>query len=105
MPHDTHTLRAGARLTLAALLLGWGSGAVAWAADHPAGRAALEKSAVTLDIDNNTVIDVNNIEMFVTNHGSFAFNIPTGNSGLTFPKGTGKTAVFASSSNCPARRQ
>ncbi len=42
------------------------------------------------------VIDVNNIAMFVTNQGSFAWNLTTGYSGLEFPKGTyGQTAVFA----------
>jgi len=46
-------------------------------------------------IDNSTVIDINNISMFVTNQGSFAFDIPGGSSGLEFPKNTGKTAVFA----------
>jgi hypothetical protein len=56
----------------------------------------LNKIAKTLDIDNNAKIDTNNVEMYVTNHGSFAYNITSGNSGLIFPKGTTKTAVFAS---------
>lgn len=47
-------------------------------------------------ISNDQVIDVNNIRMFVTNQGSFAWDLATGASGLEFPKGTGKTAVFAS---------
>jgi hypothetical protein len=34
--------------------------------------------------------------MWVTNYGSFAWDILTGNSGLVYPKGTTKTAVFAS---------
>ncbi|MFT5368271.1 MAG: hypothetical protein ACI8V2_003235 [Candidatus Latescibacterota bacterium] len=46
-------------------------------------------------IDNSTVIDINSISMFVTNQGSFAYDIPGGSSGLEFPKNTGKTAVFA----------
>lgn len=46
-------------------------------------------------IDNDKLIDVNNIAMFVTNRGSFAWDVGTGASGLEFPKGTGKTAVFA----------
>ncbi|GAI87216.1 unnamed protein product, partial [marine sediment metagenome] len=56
----------------------------------------LKKLVKTFDIDNNAKIDINNVEMYVTNHGSFAWNITTGNSGLIFPKGTTKTAVFAS---------
>ncbi|MCC7430038.1 hypothetical protein IT568_04255, partial [bacterium] len=47
--------------------------------------------------DNSTIIDVNNIDMFVTNHGSFAYNIPAQNSGLYFPSGqTGKAVIYAS---------
>jgi hypothetical protein len=46
-------------------------------------------------VDNSQVIDVNSIRMFVTNTGSFAWNKNTGNAGLEFPKGTGRTCVFA----------
>ena len=46
-------------------------------------------------IDNNTSVDVNNISMFVTNHGSIAYDLPNSASGLFFPKGTSKTAVYA----------
>ncbi len=46
-------------------------------------------------IDNSQYIDINRIKMWVTNTGSFAWDKGTGNSGLEFPKGTGKTAVFA----------
>ncbi len=45
--------------------------------------------------DNSQYIDVNNIYMWVTNTGSFAWDKTTGNAGLIFPKGTTKTAVFA----------
>jgi hypothetical protein len=47
-------------------------------------------------IDNDTHIDANLIDMFVTNHGSFAWDLTTGDPGLTYPKGTNKQAVFAS---------
>ncbi len=47
-------------------------------------------------IDNDTRIDANLIDMFVTNHGSFAWDLTTGDPGLTYPKGTNKQAVFAS---------
>ena len=46
-------------------------------------------------ISTDQFFDVNNISMIVTNLGSFAFDISGGGSGLEFPKGTGKTAVFA----------
>jgi hypothetical protein len=46
-------------------------------------------------IDNTTRIDANNVDMFVTNHGSFALDLTTGGAGLFYPKGTPKTAVYA----------
>lgn len=46
-------------------------------------------------VDNSQFIDINSIKMFVTNTGSFAWDKFSGNSGLEFPKGTGKTCVFA----------
>ena len=33
--------------------------------------------------------------MWSTNFGSVAWDLTTGNSGLEFPKGSGKTAIFA----------
>jgi hypothetical protein len=47
-------------------------------------------------VDNSTTIDVNNIEMFVTNHGSFAYDLTVQDAGMWFPKGTDKTCVYAS---------
>lgn len=74
-----------------ALLLGLGLSAVETAdARNPKAQSRAGK------ITNDVVIDVNNISMFVTNQGSFAWDIGGGGSGLEFPKGTGKTAVFAS---------
>src|SRR5262245_44834197 len=46
--------------------------------------------------DQDRRIDVNSINMWITNYGSFAWDIATGNAGLVYPKGTNKTAVFAS---------
>src|SRR5580765_8697576 len=40
-------------------------------------------------------IDINNVSMVVKNTGSFAYDTEAGAAGLEFPKGTGKTAVFA----------
>src|SRR5262249_53839644 len=42
-----------------------------------------------------TRIDINDISMVVKNTGSFAYDTQAGSAGLEFPKGTGKTAVFA----------
>src|SRR6185369_5297219 len=39
--------------------------------------------------------DINNISMVVKNTGSFSYDTQTGAAGLEYPKGTGKTAVFA----------
>lgn len=46
-------------------------------------------------VDTGTRISANRVSMFVTNIGSFAFDLAAGNSGLEFPKGTGNTAIFA----------
>src|SRR5712671_709220 len=46
-------------------------------------------------IDNNDHMDVNNLDMVVTNHGSLAYDLVSGNAGLIYPRGTLKTAVFA----------
>ncbi|HEX7076807.1 MAG TPA: hypothetical protein VF363_00110, partial [Candidatus Eisenbacteria bacterium] len=46
-------------------------------------------------IDNNDRMNVNNLDMVVTNHGSLAYDLTTGNPGLIYPRGTTKTAVFA----------
>lgn len=46
-------------------------------------------------IDNDNHMDANDLDMFVTNHGSFAWDLVTGNAGLVYPKGSGHTAVFA----------
>lgn len=49
----------------------------------------------TKGIDTDTHIDVNNSDCWVTNYGSFAWDVGTGNPGYIFPKGTTKTAIFA----------
>src|SRR5438045_5329058 len=46
-------------------------------------------------IDNTRHIDVNSIDCVVTNHDSYAYDLITGNAGLVWPRGSGKTAVFA----------
>ena len=47
------------------------------------------------DLDRTTKFDGNKIDMAMTNHGSFAYDIPTGNPGLIFPAGGQNTAIFA----------
>jgi len=77
---------------LAFLLLG------IYAQPAQAGVAGLTRTTKTALYDLDT-ITVNNIGMFVTNTGSFAWDVATGNPGLIFPWAEGegtKTAVFAS---------
>jgi hypothetical protein len=57
-------------------------------------RRAIPHRATVLDAARH--IDVNRMNMFTTNVGSFAWDITTGNAGLVWPKGTNQTAVFAS---------
>jgi len=60
----------------------------------PSHRSTRAKRAAAI-IDNNDRMDVNNLDMVVTNHGSLAYDLVTGNAGLIYPRGTLKTAVFA----------
>ena len=46
-------------------------------------------------LDHDDRMDVNNLDMFVTNHGTIAFDFLTGSPGLIYPKGTSSTVVFA----------
>jgi hypothetical protein len=56
-------------------------------------RGAPHRAAST--IDNSTHMDANNIDMIVTNHGSFAEDLHSQAAGFFYPKGSTKTAVFA----------
>jgi hypothetical protein len=47
-------------------------------------------------VDSGRRIDINQINMFVTNTGSFAFDFENSDAGLFWPKGTTRSAVFAS---------
>ena len=59
--------------------------------------ARIERDARTAGLSQARRVDINNINMFVTNFGTFANDIENqGNSGLFFPKGTIKTAVYQS---------
>lgn len=56
--------------------------------------AARPMRPTTTDIGRK--IDVNSINMYVTNVGSFAFDLAASDAGLWYPKGTDKSAIFAS---------
>jgi hypothetical protein len=64
---------------------------VGYVPSHRATKA--QRAAQT--IDNTGRMNVNNLDMVVTNHGSLAYDLLTGNAGLIYPRGTIKTAVFA----------
>ncbi len=86
------------RLGLTILLAGLGaaSGATsAWSA-NPTERQDQSVPPASQIIDNDTRIDANNLDMWVTNQGSFSYDIPNQASGLIYPKGTQLTAVYAS---------
>ncbi|MGH7730502.1 MAG: hypothetical protein ACRENJ_04550, partial [Candidatus Eiseniibacteriota bacterium] len=57
-------------------------------------RAASPHRATVLDVARR--IDVNRMNMFDTNFGHFAWDVASGAPGLIWPRGTNRTAVFAS---------
>jgi hypothetical protein len=62
-----------------------------------AAPARVERDSRIAEYNQSRRIDINSINMFVTNYGTFANDIENqGNSGLFFPKGTIKTAVYQS---------
>jgi hypothetical protein len=54
-----------------------------------------ERPASPAVMDYGRTIDVNDLRMFVTNFGEIAFDVAGGAAGLEYPKGSGKTAMFA----------
>ncbi len=80
-------LGASALILVLAAPDAWGA-ARASTPRHPIRRSAAM-------IDNSTHIDANNLDMIVTNHGSYANDLVTGNAGLIYPKGSTKTAIYA----------
>ena len=63
----------------------------------PVGEQQSQRPAgIQFIIDNDTHIDINSLDMIVTNHGSFAFNQSTGQAGLIYPRGSDRAVVFAS---------
>lgn len=79
-----HWLQSGVLLGLSALLvLGMA-------------EAGVRPNSTVTPMDYDTVhFDANNIDMFVSNEGSFAYDFSTGNSGLAFPKPSTKTVIYA----------
>jgi hypothetical protein len=61
-----------------------------------AGSKARMPQRAAASIDNSGRMDANNLDMIVTNHGSIAYDLITGNAGLIYPKGGTRTSVFAS---------
>lgn len=65
-----------------------------WAKPPQGGGARGAKGAQTFDSVRR--IDTNQLNMWVTNFGTIAWDVTTGNAGMVYPKGTDKTAIFAS---------
>ena len=82
-------------LFLAMLIVLLAVSAVAEAPKEPEQNDRVEPKHRPMLIDNETWIDANNINMVVTNHGSFAYDLTTQDPGLEFPKGTDKQCVYA----------
>jgi hypothetical protein len=51
---------------------------------------------VTQSLDYQRRLDVNRLSLFVTNVGSIGYDLAAANSGLEYPKFTGRTALYAS---------
>lgn len=75
------------------LVMGW-VGAASAAAPQLSAKRKMRPVRIAIE-DASKRIDINNISMVVKNTGSFAYDTEAGAAGLEFPKGTGKTAVFA----------
>ena len=76
-----------AALIVAAPALGW--------AKPPDGGGTRGAPGAQTD-DSSRRLDVNQLNMWVTNFGTIAWDVTTGNAGLVYPKQTDKTAIFAS---------
>lgn len=77
MPSPRHSLlRQSASAFIAALAL-----------THAAPAAAV--------LDIGPELDANRLALKITNFGSFGFDLATGNGGLEFPRGSGKSCLFA----------
>lgn len=86
-------MRAGQLLIAILLTFALTPRPAAGRAPIPDRRSSFARSPSVFDNDDR--MDVNNLDMVVTNHGSFAYDLTTGNGGLVYPKGSWKTAIFA----------
>jgi hypothetical protein len=66
------------------------------AAPRPGTPAAAPPPRSTDLFDLERRYDFGDLDFFVTNFGTLAYDIVQGNSGLEFPRGSGKFAIFAS---------
>src|SRR5438876_1001470 len=82
----------GVALVLLALLA---PEAIAAAKGEPGNVRSPPVRRYAASTDNSGRMDANNLDMFVTNHGSFGCDLSTSEPGLRYPKGTTKTALFA----------
>ena len=92
----TLVVAASVALTIGAAAAGAGLPTAAAALPgRTASTASVAGTAGTLTIDTQRRVDVNNLNMFVTNFGSWAYDLATGNPGLVSPRGPPRPAVFA----------
>src|SRR5262249_45930988 len=86
------------RATSMVLLIALTTALVTSAAARPSSVPGVHRRPPVLgkrSIDASQRIDVNQVSMVVTNFGAIAFDTQDGAAGLEYPKGSGKTAVFA----------
>ena len=88
-----HAGRVAAAAIVLALMAGHDASAAMTSGTVSRTKTKIRRASASLD--NAGRIDANNIDMFVTNHGSFGWDLATSQPGLRFPKGTTKTALFA----------
>ena len=83
-----------AALLTAALLMACPAWSAAPGGRRVAAPARMQKAGRVQDFDVDRRVDINTLNLWVWNFGSFGFADP--NPGLIWPKGTTKTAIFAS---------
>lgn len=84
------TLRSAAPFVIALLL----AAPFARATPVPAGPRTPVRPAPSI-FDQDDHMDVNDLDMIVTNHGSLAYDLIQGTGGLVYPKGSGKSPLYA----------
>ena len=87
IPRTAWTLAAAALIVTTALP------GPAWPSAPRPRSKSIHRAPAIVDVTGR--MNINNLDMFVTNHGSFAYDQITGNAGLIYPKGTDRSVVFA----------